>query len=207
MIRVERQPEPPECDAKVRKPGQRWLAENPGSKSFPPYWRQVTVDVEAAFQERCAYTAMCPMTPATVDHFVSLDEDRTKAYEWENYRYAVGWINSSKSALRSEQILDPCEIGDDWFEVVLPGCELRVTEACPAELRERALFMLRRLSLNHGRKVLQYRKRWYELALKGLPLAEIDALAPLVARAIRKQQALQERGVSDGAAPETPGSE
>ena len=32
----------------------------------------------------------------TVDHFMSCHEDRSKAYEWRNYRYCAAWINSSK---------------------------------------------------------------------------------------------------------------
>jgi hypothetical protein len=186
VIRTERAPEPPEFDAAVRRPGRRWLDEHPASRSFPPHWRKVSAELEAAFHGRCAYTAMALMGPGTVDHFVSLDEDPTLAYEWHNFRHAAGWINSKKSALRSEQILDPCEIGDDWFELLLPGCELIVTERCPEALRGRARFMLRRLGLDHGRDVVRCRKQWLALHEKGLPLSDLDAVAPLVARAVRK---------------------
>ncbi len=186
MIRTERAPEPDNFGADVREPGRRWLAEHPTSKSYPPYWRKVSAELEAAFHGRCAYTAMALMGPGTVDHFVSLDEDRSQGYEWRNYRHAAAWMNSKKSALRSDQILDPCEIGEDWFELSLPGCELRVTERCPEALRDRARFMLRRLGLDHGPDVLRCRKKWLELHEKGLPFVELDARAPLLARAIRK---------------------
>lgn len=190
MIGVRRTAAPPSFDEEVRKPGLRWLAENPAPKRPPAYWRKVAGALEAAFAGRCAYTAMAPMVAATVDHFVSIDEDRSRAYEWENYRYAAAWVNSKKSALRSHQILDPCEIGEDWFEIVLPGCELRVTDRCPEELRERARFMLRRLGLDHGPDVLPFRRRWYELHRKGgLTLDALEEMAPLVARAIRAEQA------------------
>ena len=43
----------------------------------------------------CAYSAMYESV-GTVDHFVSFHEDRSKAYEWGNYRYSAGWVNSSK---------------------------------------------------------------------------------------------------------------
>lgn len=186
MIRVERRSEPPEFDVQVRQPGRRWL--ETGGKSTPGYWRRVVHELRAAFQDRCAYTAMWLSAPGTVDHFVSRDEDRSLAYEWSNFRYAAGWVNSSKSSLRSTQILDPCEIGDDWFEIVLPGCSLRITERCPEEARERARFMLRRLGLDHGPNVIPFRKRIYEMYRKGLPLDEVEKLAPLIARAIRQQQ-------------------
>jgi len=199
MIRIERAAEPAEFDAKVRQPGRRWLAENPTSRSFPSYWSKVRDDLEAAFEGRCAYSAMAMMVPGTVDHFVSLDEDRSQGYEWRNYRYAAAWINSKKSALRSHQMIDPCEMGEDWFEILLPGCELRVTDQCPEELRDRARFMLRRLGLDHGPDALKCRKRWYDFYEKGLPLAELDRLAPLIARAIRKANP----GGTPGAPPPT----
>ncbi len=191
MIRVEIKPEPPAFEERVRARGRRWLAENPAPRRPPAYWREVRAELEAAFEGRCAYTAMTPMAPATVDHFVSIDEDRRLAYEWDNYRYSNGWVNSSKSKLRSHEILDPCQIGDDWFEIVLPTYELRVTERCPEALRERARSMLRRLRLDHGPEVVPYRRCWHDLHQKGLPLEELDKHAPLLARAIRKEQALR----------------
>src|SRR5262249_43308302 len=150
MIGVARKPAPPNFDEHVRKPGLRWLAENPAQKRPPDHWRKVIGELAVAFESRCAYTAMRLMEPGTVDHFVSIDEDRSKTYEWENYRYAATWVNSTKGALRSGQILDPCEIGEDWFEIVLPSLHLCVTERCPEVLRPRALFMLKRLGLDHG---------------------------------------------------------
>ena len=45
--------------------------------------------------------------------------DPSLAYEWANFRYAAAWINSSKSALRSDQVLDPLEVGDDSLKVIL----------------------------------------------------------------------------------------
>ena len=70
-----------------------------------------------------------------------------------------------------------------------------MTERCPEELRDRARFMLRRLALDHGPDVVRYRKRWYELHQKGLPIAELEKVAPLVARAVQKAR------MSDSAMP------
>jgi hypothetical protein len=187
MIRVERAPEPPGFDARVRVPGRRWLESS--RKNLPGYWRRVLHELREAFQDRCAYTAMWLSAPGTVDHFVSRNEDRSLSYEWQNLRYAAAWVNSSKSALRASELLDPCEIGEDWFEIVLPLCQLRVTERCPEDLRGRAHFMLRRLGLDHGPNVLSFRQKIYEMYRKGLPLEEVEKLAPLIARAIRKEQA------------------
>ena len=115
-------------EAKVRAPGLRWLAENPApeprpgepalrQKRLPSYWLEVRDDLADAFYERCAYTAMWLSHPGEVDHFVSIEEDRSKAYEWQNLRYCAGWFNSSKQGIPSKNILDPLEVEDDWFEL------------------------------------------------------------------------------------------
>ncbi|MGK4006664.1 hypothetical protein WMF31_28850 [Sorangium sp. So ce1036] len=127
--------------------------------------------------------------PGTVDHFVSRDEDRSLAYEWTNFRYAAAWINRSKSALRSDQVLDPFEVGDGWFEVILPSCQMVLADRCPPELRERAQTMLKRLKLGDGEGVVSYRQEWYRMYCEGeLSLEGLARKAPLIARAVRKQQ-------------------
>src|SRR5262245_30183333 len=116
MIGVEPASEPPSFDERVRQPGQRWLAKGDG-RATPGYWRRAARDLRKAFHDRCGYTAMWLSAPGTVDHFVSGDEDPTLLYEWRNLRYAAAWINSSKGALRAEEVLDPFEVGDGWFEI------------------------------------------------------------------------------------------
>ena len=189
MIRVERAEEPPDFDAKVRKPGQAWLSRNDEKKGTPDSWRQARTDLRWAFNDRCGYTAMWLSSPGTVDHFVSRDEDRRLAYEWSNLRYAAAWINSSKSALRADQVLDPFEIGDDWFEVILPSCQMIMTERCPSEFHERAKNMLGRLRLGHHEDIVSIRQEWYQMYSEGeLTLEGLEKKAPLVARAVRKQK-------------------
>ncbi len=140
--------------------------------------------------------------PGTVDHFVSRDEDPSLAYEWTNFRYAAAWINSSKSALRSDQVLDPFEVGDGWFEIILPSCQMVLTDRCPPEFRDRAQTMLKRLKLGDGESVVSYRREWYRMYCEeGLPLEILARKAPLIARAVRKQQeqAAAEPVANDGA--------
>ncbi|WP_438042560.1 hypothetical protein [Sorangium sp. So ce128] len=185
----------------MRQPGQRWLAEG-GAKRMPDYWRRAARDLRAAFKGLCGYTAMWLSTPGTVDHFISRDEDPSLAYEWANFRYAAAWINSSKSALRSDQVLDPFEVGDGWFEVILPSCQMVLTDRCPPELRDRAQTMLKRLKLGHGEEIVSVRQEWYRMYCEGeLSPEGLAHWAPLIARAVRKQreQATAEPAASDGA--------
>lgn len=140
MIRVVRKPMTDEIraryEARVLEPGRRWLEANPPvpakarepapkQKRLPALWREVCEELADAFHDRCAYSAMWLSHPGEVDHFVSIDEDRSRAYDWDNFRYCAGWINSSKQSLRSSQLLDPLEIEDDWFELRLPSPRIR----------------------------------------------------------------------------------
>jgi hypothetical protein len=141
----------------------------------------------AGFVDRCGFGAMW-VSSATVDHFVSCSEDRSRAYEWSNYRYVEGWLNSSKNKHPSASLLDPFEVENGWFEVDLPSLQLRLTEAVPVELRERAEFTLKNLPLRDDERVIRQRRAWLEMYEQGTPLAVIEPKAPLIAQAIRRQQ-------------------
>ena len=85
----------------------------------------------------CAYSAMYESV-GTVDHFVSFHEDRSKAYEWCNYRYSAGWVNSSKQNLCSTDLMDPLSVEEGWFEILLPSLQLKVSDSIPSEFRQLA---------------------------------------------------------------------
>ncbi|NRD62219.1 hypothetical protein HRD49_10720 [Corallococcus exiguus] len=184
----------------MRAPGRRWLRGNPTALSRPPaYWRRCNAQLAAAFFERCAYTAMYLGAPGTVDHFISIDEDRRLAYEWTNFRYSAGWLNSRKQALVSERLMDPFEIEDGWFVLLLPSLQLQVTERCPPQLRERAAKTLRLLGLDHDERVVRYRRQWLEeYERRRVTLDYLEDKAPLVARAVREWESREGRQWSAG---------
>lgn len=181
-------------EQQVRLPGQKWLDAHPlpapPAKPERPkdYWRHISPDLARAFHLRCAYTAMFVNHDAQVDHFVSLDEDRSKAYEWDNFRYCVGWFNSKKRHARSDQILDPLDVQDDWFELSWRELQLRVTDQFPSRLRDRAEYMLEKLGLRNGATVIRNRESYLDQFIQegesALPF--IERYAPLVAKAIKK---------------------
>jgi hypothetical protein len=122
-----------------------------------------------------------------IDHFVSIDEDRSRAYRWSNLRYSAGWLNSAKQGLPSSQILDAFEVEDEWFEILLPSLGLVVTPRCPSRVRERAELMLTRLGLGRGEQVMRSRQAFYDDYLaKRVTIDYLDDRAPLIARAVRK---------------------
>ena len=56
----------------------------------------------------------------------------------------VGKINSGKGTY-DDRILDPFEVDEDWFEIILPSLQLVLTPLVPPEFRDRAEFTLKQL--------------------------------------------------------------
>ena len=183
MIRFERVPEPEDFDAEARVPGRAWFTANPTGRP-KDYWTPFKGKLAEGFRNLCAYSAMYEPV-GTVDHFVSCYEDRSKAYDWQNYRYCAAWINSSKGNVPAGDLLDPFEIEDGWFELHLPSLQLRVSASIPAELRDRAEFVLISLHLRDDERVMRQRQEWYGMYQSGeLSLGGLEGKAPLIAAAI-----------------------
>jgi hypothetical protein len=188
VIRFEPAPKPDGFAERVEARGQTWLAANTEGRPRD-YWSEFKPALAEAFRGLCAYSAMYEPV-GTVDHFVSCDEDRARAYDWSNYRYASGWLNSSKQDLKSHQVLDPFAVEHGWFELHLPSLQLVVTDCIPIALRDRAACMLDRLHLGHDERVVRQRREWYRMYQDGeLTLDRLAKKAPLIAAAVRKQEA------------------
>lgn len=130
------------------------------------------------------------ISSGTVDHFVSWNEDKSLAYEWSNYRYVEGWVNSSKNKKKSADFLDPFEVGEGWFEIRLPSMQLALTDAIPAALRAKAEYTLKNLPIRDDERILHTRREWYRMYQEGeLTLESLRKKAPLIAAAVERQNA------------------
>lgn len=188
MIHVLPVPEPKDFDEKARVPGRKWLENNPEAKRPKDHWTAFKWVLAQGFQNRCAYCAMLDLV-GTVDHFVSWHEDRSQAYAWENYRYCSQWINASKGKTPADKLLDPYQVQDGWFEILLPSLQLRVSDKVPYDLRERAEYVLEHLHLCDDERVLRQRREWYRMYQDGdLSLGGLRKMAPLIAAAITKAE-------------------
>ncbi|MBD2484300.1 hypothetical protein [Planktothrix sp. FACHB-1365] len=186
MIKFNSLPKPPDFDEQVRKPGESWLAKNPDKKRPKDYWTPFKHHLADGFSNLCGYSVMYEPV-GTVDHYLCCDNYPDLAYEWSNYRYASGWINSSNQTL-DDQVLDPFQVRDDWFEIILPSLQLVLTNQVPPEELERAAFTLERLHLRDDERVIRQRREWYRCYLAGeITLEGLEKKAPLIARAVRKQ--------------------
>jgi tetratricopeptide (TPR) repeat protein len=204
-MRFERSPEPDEFDLEVRQKGNAWLAKNPHKKAkdFPDYWNKFKPQLFEGFQQFCAYSVtfiIVDKQGGTVDHYLCKSDYPQQAYEWNNYRYALPLINSYKGAYNSykqpanEWILDPFEVEDNWFELLLPSLQLVLTDAVPSEKRKHAEFTLKKLRLTDDEALIDYRTHWYELYQEGLPLEKLEKKAPLIARSVKRCQDYYQKG-------------
>jgi hypothetical protein len=184
MIRFEPVPKPKDFSERAEQPGESWLSTHPEAKRPWDYWTPFKGQLADGFRYLCAYSAMYEPV-RTVDHFVSWNEDRSKAYDWSNYRFASGWINSSKQDLASSDIFDPFEVENGWFRILLPSLQLAVSDTIPPERRERAEFVLTRLNLRDDERVIRQRREWYRMYQdKELSLEGLRKKAPLIAEAV-----------------------
>jgi hypothetical protein len=181
-------PEPEDFDVNCRQAGNLWLNENPNSSKFPGLWTEFNEELADGFHNRCGWWAMF-IAEGHVDHYRSKKNQRNLVYEWSNYRYIAGTVNSSKRTL-DDRVLDPFEIEEGWFEVHLQSMQLVMTDDLPDHLREKAKFTLERLHLENGKKVRRNRLGWYQRYKDGkISIAGLEEVAPLVADAVRKWEA------------------
>lgn len=182
--------EPEDFNKKCRKKGAEWLAANPDKSRPTDLWSAFKPDLAKGFSDRCAVAAMW-IPDGTVDHFVSCHEDMLLAYEWSNYRYMAGWLNSSKSKKKAADLLDPFHVGEGWFEIVLPSLQLVLTDKVPPAFRMRAESTLEDLPIRDDERLLRTRREWLRMYEDGeLSLEGLRKKAPLIANAVEKRDGL-----------------
>jgi len=187
LIPVTKVKKPRGFDAKVKKPGDAWLASNPTAERPPALWAPYISTLSDGFANLCGYAAMHDPTGGTVDHFLSFKNHRHLAYEWKNYRFASAPLNSSKRA-EDDKVLDPFEVGAGWYEIILPSLQMRLTDAVPPALRAKAEYTITRLKLRDGERVIRWRRSWYQLYEDGeITLKGLRKVAPLLAAAVEAQ--------------------
>jgi hypothetical protein len=191
LIGVRRVRKPKGFDLKVKKVGNDWLDAHPEARRPKDLWSPYRSKLEEGFRGLCGYAAMADFTGGTVDHFLSFRNYRNLAYEWKNYRFASDALNKTKGNL-DDSVLDPFEVGEGWFEILLPSLQLRLTDRVPEAMRDKAEFTIGRLGLRDGERVVRWRRRWYALYQAGkLDLDGLEQVAPLLAAAVRRRGALK----------------
>src|SRR6266850_6108989 len=128
MIRMILGAPPAHYATRVRDRGRAFLRRRPWPSHNQwknhNYWREVHDDLYQQHNGICAYCAswtprrrISPSDPdnTSVDHFIPKSAVPNQAYEWTNFRLCRARLNHRKDIFRD--VLDPCTIADDWFEL------------------------------------------------------------------------------------------
>lgn len=157
MIPVDPQPEPANFEQDVRQKGLAYLKEKgipldrplPPKTAIHPYWRDCLDDLYQSYWGTCAYLAVFFERftgGASVDHFVAKSARADLAYEWSNYRLACSTMNSRKWTY--DDVLDPFEVGKDWFYVELVSGHIYANPDLTKRTRRRVDHTITRLGLD-----------------------------------------------------------
>jgi len=187
-------PEPENFDANCRVQGAAWLAANLAKDCHAAsyLWSPFRPALRTGFSKRCGYLAVKLHVGGVVEHHVSCNEDRAKAFKWANYRYASETVNSRKQALDRAKIrvLDPFAVQAGWFRVILPSFELVLTDAVDAGLWQLAQDTIEKLGLDKGHEAIEARWSVYESHWNNGDI-DLDGLrrdAPLIADAVEARR-------------------
>ena len=80
--------------------------------------------------------------------------------EWTDSRYGEDVLNQKKW---EHEILDPFDVRDDWFVVLLPSLQLVLTTRVPKRKRKLAEFTVEQLGLRDSEVVVRYRREFFAM--------------------------------------------
>ena len=83
---------------------------------------------------------------ASVDHMAPKSRRRDRVYEWTNYRLACSRMNARKNNF--EDLIDPFEVQEDWFQLELVGFEVFANPTLDPVIRAKVETTVLRLRLN-----------------------------------------------------------
>ena len=190
MIPVTPAPEPAGFDASVRQPGLRFLDRTPAPTSWRhrDYWTAAIPALRTAYNSTCCYSAeWIPSVTgnSSVDHFVPRIARPDLAYEWSNFRLAAARLNARKGT--TQGILDPFEIGDEWFALDFPSLQVKRGDALPPQFEAAFDLTVRTLRLNDEISV-DSRMRWVRSYCEyRYTFDYLLESAPFVARELQRQ--------------------
>ncbi|MEM9461421.1 MAG: hypothetical protein AAGF11_45070 [Myxococcota bacterium] len=159
-----------------------------------PYWTRAMPALHRAYRGYCAYLARYiePVETPTTDHFVALRNatDPMLAYTWSNYRLAHALVNGVKSAIPG--VLDPFEIGEEWFAIDLGTFETIVGPKAPTEKIEAVVHTISALKLDGGELAATRRRaatRYWTppVGRAPLPFWSLEQDEPFLASELRRQ--------------------
>ena len=161
------EPVDPNFNELVRKPGQAFLLTTPHPKSAQwkhhDYWRRIAPELRRRYNGICAYSCYYIHEVTgddTIEHFRPKTPSPTLAYEWTNYRYVCGKLNTWKRT--DETVLDPFNIEDGWFYIEFPTLLVKPTHGLDVSLTALIKNTIIQLHLNDDDPCIRCRQRIIE---------------------------------------------
>ncbi len=195
MIRINRTYEPvdPNFDDLVRKPGKAFLATtpNPTYKQWKhhDYWRRVAPALRERYSGICAYRCYFIHEVTgddTIEHFRPKTHNPILAYEWTNYRYVCGKLNTWRRT--DENVLDPFDIEDGWFYIEFPSLLVKASSGLEGGLTARIRNTIIQLKLNEYDPCIRCRQRIIEDYCSGdISFDYLKRHAPFLGREMERQ--------------------
>lgn len=192
MIQIALELEPANFDTKVRQPGQLFLRQVPRPRNFEwkgkDYWQKALPEMRVAYKQTCAYCAQwIPHGTGrhSVDHFLPKRLYPEQAYEWVNFRYVSARFNSRKGI---HQILDPFQIGEDWFVIDFASFFIKPNPELPPDIIQQVENTIRELKLNDDEDLVQERLAYVcSYCLGEISFSHLEKQAPFIARELKRQ--------------------
>lgn len=158
MINIQLPTPSPNYVADVKKPGEAFLRRTPNPTQDDwrrnNYWRKIHDYLYGAHNGICLYCAS--WTPrnqqeghferTTIDHYIPKSIDKTKAYEWDNFRLCRSRLNNRKENFTD--ILDPCSILNEWFILEFTTFLIKPSVGLEEPIKIRVKQTIERLELN-----------------------------------------------------------
>lgn len=199
MIYVERQPEPPNFDEKVRQKGLAYLRKFnlpldkpiPSGTKLQDYWRDCLDDLYSSYGGICAYLAIHferVTGGGVVEHFLPKSKRTDLIYEWSNYRLASSIVNSCKSDY--VDILDPFEIEDDWFCLEFVTGRIYPNPNIESALQNEVQVTIDRLKLDNEMNRKMRVKHYQDYHNGEYPAQYLKRISPFVYKEANRQNLL-----------------
>lgn len=194
MLPVTPKNEPSNFDAKVRKPGTRFLATKAGTKATQKewkshnYWVRSLRDLYTLYGGLCSYT--CQWIPLitgsnSVEHFIPKEITPGLAYEWSNYRLVCGTMNGRKQ--ENSDVLDPFSVVQGMFTMEFPSLLIKPGLNLSQGQRDLVESTIARLKLN-GEDTIESRKQWLSPYVEGTVTFDyLESKAPFLSHELSRQ--------------------
>jgi hypothetical protein len=208
MIRVVPATEPSTFSNSVRNPGLRAIAEMVGETpdrpmgkrfqkladqrelipfdKFPSYWTEALDDLMTAYSQICAYSCFkihVVTGGRSVDHMIAKSKAWNHVYEWTNYRLACSRLNARKNSF--DDVLDPFEIHDGWFQLELVGFQVVPNKKLDDPMRTSVQNTIKRLGLNEFCRARAHDAEYYWGG--DVTLRVLTEESPFVTKELRRQ--------------------